>query len=181
MDRHAQVPRTARQPHITRAVPPTISIQNSNQCTQLQNGNFNQAGWQINLDAASADGTFLAERMITDPTISPGNKVYLTTSEPTSNPCGYGGQSRVWGLNCATGALLSHRSIMHWIFGDRPDRHPVSANLHRGDIPDHRPHFISVQQQQSNPVVSRHSSGKCSPAGAVVIGAAKNGAVNAVD
>ena len=61
--------------------------------------NLNQAGWQYNLDPAAADGTYLAERMITDPhSHPPVNKVYLITSEPTSDPCGYGGQSRVWGL-----------------------------------------------------------------------------------
>jgi type IV pilus assembly protein PilY1 len=45
--------------------------------------------------------------LTTDPTVSAGNKIYFTTSEPTSDPCGYGGQSRVWGLNCATGGALS--------------------------------------------------------------------------
>ena len=96
----------------------TINIQNNNLCTQLQHGNFNQAGWQIQLDAASVDGTYLAERMITDPTTSSGNKVYLTTSEPTSDPCGYGGQSRVWGMNCATGAAISDQSCQSYTVAD---------------------------------------------------------------
>src|SRR5208337_2159298 len=72
----------------------------------------------INLDAASVDGSYLGERMITDPTISPANKIYLTTSEPTSNPCGYGGQSRVWGLNCATGASIKDQSCTGYTVTD---------------------------------------------------------------
>ena len=89
--------------------PTSTTLNNSaSACTSLQKGtaNLNQAGWQYTLDAASAD-SYLSERMTTDPTISPGNKIYFTTSEPTSDPCGYGGQSRVWGLNCATGAAIT--------------------------------------------------------------------------
>ena len=73
-------------------------------------------GWEYTLDAAAADGSYLAERMITDPTIDPGttanpsNQVFFTTSEPTSDPCGYGGQSRVWVMNCATGARLHNHA-----------------------------------------------------------------------
>jgi len=48
--------------------------------------------------------------MITDPTVSTGNKIYMVTSQPTSDPCSYGGQSRVWGLNCATGGAITDTS-----------------------------------------------------------------------
>jgi type IV pilus assembly protein PilY1 len=96
----------------------SINIQNANACSALQNGNLNQAGWQYNLDAAAVDGSFLQERMITDPTMSPGDKVYLTTAEPTSDPCGYGGQSRVWGLNCATGAAITDQSCSGYTVTD---------------------------------------------------------------
>ena len=158
-----------------------ISTQNSNQCTQLQNGNLNQAGWQINLDAASADGTYLAERMITDPTTSPGNKIYFTTSEPTSDPCGYGGQSRVWGLNCATGAL--YPQINHaagYTVADPTGTLYLQTST--GAIYQiNAPTSFQYNRQQNNPVVSRHSSRNFSPAGAVVGVTDKNGAVNAMD
>jgi type IV pilus assembly protein PilY1 len=70
-------------------------------------------GWIDTLDAAAADGSYLAERLVTDPTINPGtvqnpaNQVFFTTSEPTSISCLYGGHSRVWGLNCATGGPIT--------------------------------------------------------------------------
>jgi type IV pilus assembly protein PilY1 len=65
-----------------------------------------EQGWTYTLNAAA--GSYLNERLITDPTVSTGaNSMYFTTSEPTSDPCGYGGQSRVWGLNCATGEAIA--------------------------------------------------------------------------
>ena len=88
---------------------------NATVCSNVQQGAtaLGQAGWQIDLDAAAADGSYLAERLITDPTTDPGtttspqNQIYFITSEPTSNACGYGGQSRVWGMNCATGGPIA--------------------------------------------------------------------------
>ncbi|MGA2936672.1 MAG: hypothetical protein ABSF52_06170 [Syntrophobacteraceae bacterium] len=65
-----------------------------------------EQGWTYTLNAAA--GSYLNERLVTDPTVSTGtNSMYFTTSEPTSDPCGYGGQSRVWGLNCATGEPIA--------------------------------------------------------------------------
>ncbi|MCL5406057.1 MAG: hypothetical protein M1398_04945, partial [Deltaproteobacteria bacterium] len=43
------------------------------------------------------------------------NTIVLHASEPTSNPCGYGGQSRVWGLNCATGGEISDNSCSGYV------------------------------------------------------------------
>jgi type IV pilus assembly protein PilY1 len=64
------------------------------------------AGWQYPLEPAS--GSYLGERLVTDPTVSTGtNTIFFTTSEPNSEPCGYGGQSRIWGLNCATGEAIA--------------------------------------------------------------------------
>jgi len=79
-------------------------------CTALQQGStfFDQAGWKYSLNGSS--GSFLNERMITDPTTSSTNMVFMVTSEPTSDPCSYGGQSRVWGLNCATGGAVTDTS-----------------------------------------------------------------------
>jgi hypothetical protein len=89
---------------------------NSTACADLQAGNLPGASWKYSLNSAA--GTFLAERMITDPTVSTGNKIYMTTSEPTSDPCGYGGQSRVWGLNCGTGTAISDQSCTGYAVTD---------------------------------------------------------------
>ncbi len=89
------------------------SLQNSSTsvagiCSSVQQSNFSHAGWQYTLNSAS--GSFLQERQITDATVSNTNTIYFTTTDPTSDPCSYGGQTRVWGLNCATGAALADTS-----------------------------------------------------------------------
>ncbi len=97
---------------------PNINHLNDNKdaCSNLQKNDLDQAGWQYTLD--DAEGTYLKERMITDPSISTGNKIFLTTTEPTSDPCGYGGRTRVWGLNCATGAAISDTSCTGYVVTD---------------------------------------------------------------
>jgi type IV pilus assembly protein PilY1 len=78
-------------------------------CTALQNTSTDQEGWQITLDAGS--GSYFNERMISDPVTASGtNEVFMITSEPSSSSCNYGGQTRVWGLNCATGAAIADTS-----------------------------------------------------------------------
>ncbi|MFZ2446758.1 MAG: hypothetical protein WAW37_10400 [Syntrophobacteraceae bacterium] len=83
---------------------------NTSACTNLTKAQtdssfWDKAGWQYMLN--DAEGVYLRERMTTDPVTSNTNKVFFTTAEPTGDACGYGGRSRVWGLNCATGAALS--------------------------------------------------------------------------
>ncbi len=97
---------------------PNINRLNDNRdaCSNLQQNHLDQAGWQYTLDDAT--GSYLKERMITDPSLSAGNKIFLTTTEPTGDPCGYGGRTRVWGLNCATGAAISDKSCTGYIVTD---------------------------------------------------------------
>jgi type IV pilus assembly protein PilY1 len=99
---------------------PTVTSlnQTTTACSALQSNpnNIANAAWIYDLDPAAADGSFLAERMVTDPTVPvvtsnvSNNIAYFVTAEPTSDPCGYGGQSRVWGLNCATGGAIVDQS-----------------------------------------------------------------------
>jgi type IV pilus assembly protein PilY1 len=103
-----------------RTATPTVNslTQTTTACSALQNSNQNIAGaaWRYNLDAASADGTYLTERMITDPSApvvsnnTSNDIAYFVSSEPTMDPCGYGGQTRVWGINCATGGAINDQS-----------------------------------------------------------------------
>lgn len=48
-------------------------------------------------------GGFLRERTITDPTTLDPNIVFFTTTQPSADPCEFGGRTRIWGLNCLTG------------------------------------------------------------------------------
>lgn len=79
-------------------------------CKDLGDVNKKMA-WYWDLDYSDSSVTgYYKERMITDPTVSTNDTVFFTTTEPTSDVCGYGGHSRVWGLNCATGEAIQDTS-----------------------------------------------------------------------
>ena len=72
-------------------------------------------GWVINLGAAA--GGFGAERVVTSPTAAPSGGVVFTTFTPTTDLCGYGGNSYLWALNYSTGgqappAALQGKAIL---------------------------------------------------------------------
>jgi len=56
--------------------------------------------WKIDLE--KPEKPFLKERVISDPTVV-DDVVIFATVEPNGDPCSFGGRSRVWVLNCATG------------------------------------------------------------------------------
>ncbi len=80
-----------------------VTYSSSNVCTDAKNGVTR--GWYIELDP-SEEGYF-KERVITDPTKTDQNVIIFPTSQPTADLCGFGGRSRVWILNCATGGALN--------------------------------------------------------------------------
>ena len=88
---------------ITDVVNATDSSGSQQVCTFLNSGNT--VGWYINLNRG--DEGYLTERLITDPTESDLNIALFTTIEPTSDICGFGGRSRMWLLNCATGGSVT--------------------------------------------------------------------------
>ena len=61
--------------------------------------------WVVSLNLG--EGDYLKERSVTDPTETSQNIVAFTTIEPSSDPCSFGGRSRMWILNCATGDSLT--------------------------------------------------------------------------
>ncbi|WP_456397623.1 pilus assembly protein [Desulfurobacterium sp.] len=61
-------------------------------------------GWYIRLN--TDDRGYLKERLISDPTITDLNVVAFITTEPTADVCGFGGRSRIWILNGATGGSI---------------------------------------------------------------------------
>jgi len=79
-------------------------------------GNIGKAAWQIYLN--DAEESYLKERVITDPTVTTTNEVFFTSAEPTAQTCGYGGRSRMWGLNCATGGTLIDTSCTGYTITD---------------------------------------------------------------
>ncbi len=61
--------------------------------------------WYIDLDRGG--DYYFPERIITDPTDTKQNIIIFTATEPTEDVCGFGGRTRVWVLNCATGGSLA--------------------------------------------------------------------------
>ncbi len=65
-------------------------------------------GWYQNLNPSGYG--YNKERDITGTTNSTMDAIFFTTTEPTSDICGFGGRSRMWGMNCATGESLIHQT-----------------------------------------------------------------------
>jgi type IV pilus assembly protein PilY1 len=65
----------------------------------------NVYSWKKELERMP-DG-YYPERMITDPSTTNSNVAVFVTMEPTGDICGFGGRTRVWALNCATGGALA--------------------------------------------------------------------------
>ncbi|SDN21852.1 type IV pilus assembly protein PilY1 [Desulfonauticus submarinus] len=62
--------------------------------------------WRKKLDPES--GGYFKERMISDPAVaSDYDVVFFATTEPNGDVCSFGGRSRLWGLNCISGAGLT--------------------------------------------------------------------------
>ena len=60
-------------------------------------------GWFITLDAADAASGLGAERVITDPVAMTNGAVFFTTFKPTTDPCGFGGNTYLWATRYDTG------------------------------------------------------------------------------
>lgn len=73
-------------------------------CSELENGTDTVA-WMLSESLEPRTSKYNKERNITDPTPIPSeNLILFTTMQPTGDICGFGGRTRVWALNCATGA-----------------------------------------------------------------------------
>jgi len=63
-------------------------------------------GWYIDLETTPPAG-YDAERVITDPLATTTGAVYFTTFEPSTDICGFGGTSYLWGIKYNTGGSAS--------------------------------------------------------------------------
>jgi type IV pilus assembly protein PilY1 len=82
----------------------TLTDQSSNSpSSSLASGHTD--GWYVNLDATGTfDGkAFKAERVVTTPSVKTNGLLQFTTFKPTSDICGFGGETLFWFLNYGTG------------------------------------------------------------------------------
>ncbi len=86
----------------------------SNVCSALTGrGNEQLVSWYQELDPKNED--YYKERNISDPSATNSDVIFFSTTEPTSDLCGYGGRSRMWALNCATGEALDSQNCAPYI------------------------------------------------------------------
>ncbi|WP_457643462.1 pilus assembly protein [Persephonella sp.] len=71
-------------------------------CTDI--GSSSQGAWMIYLD--DGNEAYYKERNIADPSFV-NNIIFFATTQPTKDLCGFGGLSRAWAMNCATGDPIS--------------------------------------------------------------------------
>ena len=80
----------------------TISLSDLMDVTDNGNADTsNSKGWYIRLD--EKNGSYGAERVITDPVVSSYGWVLYTTFSPTNDICGFGGHSDLWLVNYDNG------------------------------------------------------------------------------
>jgi len=99
-------------------------------CTELQGGG-DLFAWKREL--APRGGGYNKERVISDPAVTNYDVVFFATTQPTENLCGFGGRSRLWGLNCATGSSFSDTSCPVATVSP-PESISVLLQLSRGNI-----------------------------------------------
>jgi len=74
-------------------------------CDKLD-ANVTVSSWKI--DLAPKDTTYIKERLISDPSAPDGwDTVFYSTTQPSGDICSFGGRSRLWGVNCATGLPIT--------------------------------------------------------------------------
>ncbi len=103
----------------------------SDTCRLLDSGTVQNISWVVD-DLLPKDATFFKERTITDPTVSDYNAIFFTTMQPSADICQFGGRSRVWALNCATGGNITSTCENKYILTDVGGS--LMLQLSRGNI-----------------------------------------------
>ena len=133
------------------------SHSSSNVCSALIGGGGSQlVSWYQMLDPRSGD--YYKERNISDPSVTDVDVIFFSTTEPTSDLCGYGGRSRMWGLNCATGEALDDQNCAPYIVRELEGTTYLQTSI--GKITPY-PISIGGNRPQHNPFQQKR--GKATP------------------
>lgn len=96
----------------------------------MESGSPEQASWRVELNAAQGD--FFRERSYSKPSITSFNTVIFDSAMPTSRVCEFGGKSRSWARNCATGWAMSNGTCENYAVDETSFKYLVQ--LSGGDI-----------------------------------------------
>jgi type IV pilus assembly protein PilY1 len=69
----------------------------------------NEKGWKIDLGVAS--GSFKAKRVYTNPTATANGVVFFTSFKPSTEVCGYGGETSIWAVNYSNAASVADKNL----------------------------------------------------------------------
>ncbi len=83
-------------------------------------------------DLAPKDSTYFKERLTTDPTPTGENVILFTTFQPTADICSYGGRTRLWAMNCATGEGIGNSTCSGYTLSQPGGT--IYLQLSRGNI-----------------------------------------------
>jgi len=76
-----------------------------NQSITIHSSLGSKKGWYIDLDDADVSTGYAAERVITTPSARTNGLVQFTSYKPTSDVCGFGGETLFWYVDYATGGI----------------------------------------------------------------------------
>ncbi len=100
-------------------------------CDELDS---NRSVWAYKIDLDPKSTGYFKERFISNPLVDPyDNLVFFATTEPSSDICSFGGRSRLWGLNCATGRNM-FSSCPNGKYASNVLSNTVYMQLSRGNI-----------------------------------------------
>ncbi|QXE91474.1 pilus assembly protein [Geomonas subterranea] len=99
----------------------TISTSDITDQSTAISTSIGSGGWKITLDPSTT--AFGAERVVSDAVTLTNGTVFVTTFEPTSDACGFGGNSFLWALGYNTGgrpsdAALSGKALIQLSTGE---------------------------------------------------------------
>jgi type IV pilus assembly protein PilY1 len=97
---------SSASPNVALGCSSSINLSNLKDQTSTPGALTTEKGWYINLDAAT--DTSGAERMISNPTASPSGAVYFLTFAPTSDICGFGGNTYLWAVDYKSGGQVGY-------------------------------------------------------------------------
>ena len=78
-----------------------LSLSDLTDVTDNGSATINNDGWYI--DLSPQNSSYDAERLISDPVVSSNGWVFYTTFSPTSDVCGFGGNTYMWMVNYSNG------------------------------------------------------------------------------
>ena len=129
----------------------------SDVCEELTGGGGGQLpAWYQELDPKGS--SYFKERNISDPSPTENDVILFSTTQPTSDLCGYGGRSRIWGLNCATGEALNNQNCPPYIVNEIEGTAYLQTSI--GKISTY-PISIGGNRPQTNPF--NQEEGKATP------------------